>query len=654
MFDYSTAALSFVIYGWLLNCLVRERQVEIPLRPFFTKCVVVALIYSFSSIISLAAIQVPILRINWFQYLWVILQLASMLSIGELAFEYMVNITRLSAHTRRRLILGFRLVSLAAALLVISTPFTKLIVSFSQSGRYASGPLVWIVYAVFLADMTANFAIYLATLDRFKKRTIILVSVFVLVSVLVLSYFIGETKFAYFASNLILLLFHLIVWQHFQGKQIIYDALTRVYTRAEMLATTELHVTQHSGTPFFIITLSLTSFKQVNQRFGQKNCDVLLKNIASFLTVCAEKKRVYRYSGDEFSIITDSSIEVDVLTTQILERFERPWRLGQYNGYVVPAVISVVAYPSVAETVEEIINGIESSVQAAKADVNSDSCFCTAAMIEAAKRKSAIMDVLRDAVNQQSIEVHYQPILHMQDRRFRTCEALMRIKDDNLGSISPVEFIPIAEESGIIIELTHLLLDKVCKFVKGLLDNDVDFDSVAINLSSVQCMEVGLAQKILGIIEKNEIPYSKISIEITESTLGEYPQLVENMMSVLGAYGILFSIDDFGVGYSNLQSLISLPFSVLKIDRSLIRAASDGQKSAELVRHIVWTMQDIGIKTLAEGVEDSDENAFAVETGVDMIQGFLYARPLPEKEAFDFMLGQARRHYQSVNYAENG
>ena len=192
-------------------------------------------------------------------------------------------------------------------------------------------------------------------------------------------------------------------------------------------------------------------------------------------------------------------------------------------------------------------------------------------------------------------------------------------------------------ETGMIVEITYQILDKVCKFVNRLSENGIEFDGVHVNFSGQQFSQIGLAEKVEGIIEANHTPFSKIKIEITESILADNAETVEEFALEMQQRGILIELDDFGTGYSNIVSVMNTPLDTVKLDKSLVWSAMEKKETAAMVKSLSTVFHEMGLQVLAEGVENAQQEAFVKSCGIDYIQGFYFAKPLPEEEAFAFI-----------------
>ena len=260
------------------------------------------------------------------------------------------------------------------------------------------------------------------------------------------------------------------------------------------------------------------------------------------------------------------------------------------------------------------------------------------------ERKRYIYRILKRELNLESeqFQVWFQPIYSITDRKFEYMEALSRLKNTELGDIPPQEFVQVAESRGLIEKLGFVAFEKVCKFIS---ENRETVNAVSINFSVYQMMNPKVVENVLNTIKRFGLSPSNIIMEITESIfIDNYELVMDNMLSLARA-GVKFYLDDFGTGYSNLTNVISLPFSTIKMDRSLVLAMEDGQKGISLFFDLVSTFKGVGFKILVEGVETNNQNYLVERAGVDYIQGFLYSRPLPPHECVELL---RRTSHQNV------
>lgn len=232
--------------------------------------------------------------------------------------------------------------------------------------------------------------------------------------------------------------------------------------------------------------------------------------------------------------------------------------------------------------------------------------------------------------------IYYQPLYNVHDGNFTEAEALLRLRDNDGIFVPPDEFIPIAEQCGLITEIGQVVLDRVCKYIRSMLRCSADIDTISVNLSVVQLMQNNIVPQLMDIIRSNEISPNRILFEVTESTLVSSYEQVGEKIREMSAEGVQFAIDDFGTGYSNISHVIDLPFDVVKLDKSLIWDSVQNRKCNIMIRELTKTFRDINLAVTAEGVETEDHDKFVRQCGCDKIQGYRYARPMPSSQAGDY------------------
>lgn len=433
----------------------------------------------------------------------------------------------------------------------------------------------------------------------------------------------------------------LIIYLYIQNKRISMDGLTGLATRQEFLGMLALR--QQQSEAFCIIVLSINNFKLINDKFGVVTGDLFLKHISAFLQDYTRGSEVYRYGGDQFAVYLPKRqvCHANELADGIAKRMQSPWSVGEYS-YILSAAIGVVECPTTAQSMDEVVGAIEAVVEEAKRRKLTVPYHCTPQTLDGIRRKKRIIELLREHLKNDSFMVYYQPIWSLEENRFQLAEALLRMPEDPvLGYVSPGEFIPLAEDTGLIIDITYQTLDKVCRFIRRLMDENVELDAVATNFSVIQFLQEGLAERVEDIVERNRVPYSKVKIEITESTLITNTENIIEFMERLCEKGVRFGLDDFGTGNSNVATVLKVPFDTIKMDKSIVWLVMDDPQAAHFLRSLALGFKAMGRRIVAEGVETRAQRDCVQSCGCDYIQGFLYARPVPPEQAMQAILAGA-------------
>ncbi len=521
-------------------------------------------------------------------------------------------------------------------LFVLSSPFTGWVFFISPERGYERGPLIAITYLVFYLYCFACPLLLVLKGRHLDKSILRILFSFPIIAAVVI--IIQSFAPQYILSGSAATCALLIIYLNLQNKKISIDHLTNLANRQEFMKTLEMKIDYKKEASFGVLVLSLRQFKTVNDKFGQKSGNGFLQEVANYVKVVAGKHQAYRFSGDEFAILISPARQEDMETAyrQLTSRMVLPWRVGPHTATIGYA-IGVVVYPRSADNLEGLVDALEFTVQQAKSRRGEPVCYCTPEMYEAMKRRGKILELLKSRLESKSFEVHYQPILSLDTKQFNKAEALLRMTRTPIGPVYPSEFIPIAEETGLIVDITYQVLRSVCMFVRWLLEEERDILSVSVNYSSRQFSQPDVLQRTMEIIDDAGVPYDKIKIEITESVLIDNKDMVVRFIKTLHDKGVRIALDDFGMGYSNISTVLGFPIDTVKLDKSLVWAATESPRSELVVRHIVAAFKGLGMEILAEGVEDEAQRVFVEDCGCDMIQGFLYARPMPEQEVREYM-----------------
>lgn len=532
--------------------------------------------------------------------------------------------------------------SILYTLLVLTNPFNKELFDLSYQSGYVKGPWIAITYILFYAYCLGAVVIAFREKDKVEKNVFNILSAFpIIASVVIAVQQIFPTIILTGSAATCALL---IIYLYLQNKQISMDYLTDIPNQLELSNMLEYLLSEYPKQHFSLFVISLRDFTQINSAFTHQVGDAFLKTIAYYLASLVGQQHVYRFKGDEFAILIRQPHEViSVVLKQIQARMQKPWIVKEHEA-ILSYVIGAVDYPESTTGIESLISSVEYAVSVAKKNYNGYVCYCDQKMFEMIERKREIVKILKEKIANQDFEMYYQPLYSVATQQFEYAESLVRINDSPLGPIYPSEFIPIAEETGLIIEMTYMILDKVCKFARSLLDEEINIKCIHVNFSAIQFRQPHLVQKVCEIIRKNNIPFSVIKIEFTESTLAENMDIIHDFVSDMEKMGIYMGLDDFGVGYSNISTVIQIPFTTIKLDKSLVWAVSKQEKSAIMVKNLIRTFKDLNLSVVAEGVEDDFQNQFMIRNGVDQIQGYYYSKPLPKEEMIRFM----KEHNQNI------
>ena len=386
--------------------------------------------------------------------------------------------------------------------------------------------------------------------------------------------------------------------------------------------------------------VDLDNFKTVNDTLGHEYGDALLVKTAQILTsLIGVSGMLARAGGDEFLLfkenLTSKKAAMD-FASQIIDYFKNPLVLEGKIVYVSMS-IGIAVYPENGLSSNVLIKNSDIAMYKSKDTGKNKLTLFDSKMEEELSRNTLILEALRNAIESQDIYIQYQPLLELSTNNIIGFEALMRIKNKRLGSLSPIEFIPIAEESGLIIELSSWLIREACRFNKSLLDLGATPRHVSVNISSIQINRPGFVALLSEILNETGLPPEYLELEITESTLVSSIMDAAKLLSNLQSLGVRVSLDDFGTGYSSLNYLTKLPINTLKIDKSFIDNICNNDKDSSIAEAIIKLAHSLDIKVVAEGVEQEEQLRLLKVQGCDIIQGYIYSPPLHPSELSDLI-----------------
>jgi diguanylate cyclase (GGDEF)-like protein len=421
-------------------------------------------------------------------------------------------------------------------------------------------------------------------------------------------------------------------------REALYDALTELPNRALLADRLERALQRsqrHPEAQFAVLFLDLDRFKNINDSLGHDTGDELLRAAARRLVECARRQdTVARLGGDEFIILQEDLRGVGDATRlaeRLLASLAQPLTIRGRPIYT-SASIGIALSGAGYTRAEDLLRNADTAMYRAKAAGRGRFAVFDAGMHQRALSLQRLETDLRRGVERREFEAHFQPIVEARSLRPVAFEALARWRHPERGFVSPGEFIPVAEETGLIEPISRLILEQACREARRWQRSGSPPLAVSCNLSAAQFSDAHLPLHLRRVLEEHQLPAACLEIEITESLAARNPEQAVRVLTELRQLGIRVLIDDFGTGYSSLGSLQRFPADVLKIDQGFVRRLESDPSAAAIINAVVNLAHALGFEVVAEGVETEAQLAIVRDRGCDFLQGFYFGRPMPAEE----------------------
>ena len=422
-----------------------------------------------------------------------------------------------------------------------------------------------------------------------------------------------------------------------------YDALTDLPNRVTFYERVETVLSQlRRSESIAVLSLDLDHFKNVNDTLGHPIGDLLLKAAADRMRSCVRSEDlVARLGGDEFAIVqvpSTQSSDVNALAARLIECVGAPYDLDGHQ-VIVGTSVGIAIAPGDGDKPDQLMKNADLALYRAKADGGGVYRFFELEMDARMRARRALELDLHKAIVNGEFELYYQPVIDVKTGQITCCEALVRWHHPERGMIPPLEFIPVAEETGLIVPLGEWVLRQACAEAAGWPKHV----AVAVNVSPAQFKSRNLVPTVINALAASGLPAGRLELEITELVLMQETEGAIGILQQFHALGVRVAMDDFGTGYSSLGYLRSFPFDRIKIDQSFIHDLSIKDDSIAIIRAVVGLSSSLGIRTTAEGVETEEQLARLTSEGCSEAQGFLFSRPKPAADVARMLREQAPR-----------
>ncbi len=524
-----------------------------------------------------------------------------------------------------------------------SNPWTKLFFYVDPVTGYTRGEwfnLFYIGAGIYLFLTVIAIFVFRKVLSQLQIATI-LAAIAIIISAIIIQYSYPEYLLSGVAIAISIVMMYLVI----HNPEHMLDSVTGAFNKEAI----DFFMNNKSikKKDYGIIVFDAIDFHKISNIFGAGAVKELVCQIGDFLINLAGKDGwVFRTSNHTFLIVLKNDEKFENAYNSIYRRCNSPW---QIRGENIDTNFHLTRVKQIGDisSIESLMLLIKDSLSMNPDNkgvyiTDNKGIYVTdidSNLINLANRKILIEEALKNGLRNNNFEVHYQPIYSLAHGKFTQAEALLRLNAPNFENISPSEFIPIAEKSGLIFDIDELVISHVCKFLsENQIKKDLGLDKIEINLSGAEFIRKDLAETVASILGSYNVSSNQICIEITESIATFSFDSYKDIATGMKEKGFSFALDDYGTGYANVSQMVSLAFDIVKIDRSMLLSSFEHEKNATIFKHTVHMLKSLGIPVVVEGAEEKHHIDFLKELEVDFIQGYYYSKPLSESDFKKFLV----------------
>ncbi len=566
--------------------------------------------------------QYPLPLVHLINVLFFLFSATLMLSL----FMYMVTLSNRHDIIGKPIFIVFSIPFMVAVFLAVATPFTGFLYRIDPVQGYVHGPaylLEFSLSAMYLILCTFYIIIYRRYMSPLQFRSVIMFIIVVTAGVAAQSLFFKWVLIANAATSVAIV----VVYLSLQNPDMYIDKVTELFN---LDAFNEM-IAEYStdGTRYDLIELTINNFGITQSVYGTERANEALKQAVAYVQTVHEEAFFFRLSSDSFVMIDLNAVDFDRIAKEIIAKFEEPWRVGN-NDIIFSVNITYLPYEYTGKELKSTIKNLEYIRN--KVNHSDRQLVINEEISLNIERDTAVERALEKAIENKTVQIYLQPIFHSREAKALTAEVLARLFDEEVGFVSPGEFVVKAEENGTVVELGRQIFEKVCIFLR---DNDIEkygIEKVSINLSIYQCMRERMAEEFMQTAEKYGIPMTRFLFEIVETATTDKELFIRNNMDKLIAAGAEFILDDYGIGYSNIVNVFSLPFRFVKMDKTLVWTYFESD--SDVLPDVIETFRNQKVAIIVQGVESRAMAKRLLMMGCDALQGFYFSKPVP---AVDFV-----------------
>ncbi|MBP5443523.1 MAG: EAL domain-containing protein [Treponema sp.] len=631
-FDISALFISFTtLFIFLYKKDRRKRQ-----NRTFLFLIITQLVTTISDLVGAYTINHNLTNLHVISNIFNLLYFISHTFLPVLFTIYILDLTGVIKRRSKIIPLLF-IPYLILLILQLTNPFTHLVFTIDQNLNYTKGPLIIPMYLLAFIHLVTCLVLilrYRFTLTLSRLIVLIAFTLIILLSTVI------QFLFPYLLIEcFIQITMTLCILITVDNPSEIYSPTTGVYNRSMFLLDNISFLKNKIS--YKLIIIKILNEEYYMSTLGYSYMQEILRSIAQWLTLITSEDCVYDCNNGNFAIILYASKlrKVDQVITYLTNRFSTDW-LHKDIILSLETQICDIDVPADVNSLENIIT----IVDATGIKQNTRVSIIKREQLSFMQRVKAIQNSISYALNNNLFQVYYQPIWDAHTNKIHSAEALIRLHDEEMGFISPDEFIPIAEKSGSIIAIGQFVFEEACKMFSIEQLGGIGIDFLEVNLSTVQCNNKKLPQIFMNTLNHYNLSPKSINLEITESAAINSHETFLQTIRDLHNSGFVFSLDDYGTGYSNASYIFNMDFDIIKIDKSILWEAEKSESALIILQNTVRMIKELNKKILVEGVETKAQKDLMTQMGADYLQGFYFSKPLPKHDFIQFCKIYNRSH----------
>ena len=527
---------------------------------------------------------------------------------------------------RRNIIIG-GIPCIILGLSVIFNAFFGYFFYFDSTGHYFRGMYYLVMYVFSLFYILIILCRTVSKRNEIKKSNIIAsveFFMFLVVGLIIQSMLEGILLVGFVISLGILILYFTASNPLTQK-----DSLSDTFDRASFLNLVSNNSDRMSD--FYFISLDITNLKQINQIYSNNTGDKLVISTVKRIMVSSKTNKIFRLNGNRFAVIFDSELFYSDALLNLKKTLSAPFEINEEKIYI-NCIICGIPCGSNLKDADMLLSYMEFMVSKSEDSTGITTILSKDDIFKRFIYEQRVEHYIPEAVEKNLFELHYQPIYSIASGKYVAFEALSRLRHPELGMIPPDLFITSAERSGKIDDIGCLQFNNLCRFLKENPEIRSKIKNIKFNLSPLELLKKGYARTLINTIDSYGLPHETIQFEITETVATEYTRELRDSVTEFKNAGCSLCLDDFGAGYANLNTVLKLPFSVIKLDRSLLSGICTDRRAADFYRSTVSLFHDLGYVIISEGVDSKEEVDLLKKWNVDYIQGYYFSKPLCESD----------------------